>query len=92
MEKTFQRNQEVEAAPLDEESILYDPGSSKFFMLNSTSAFIWEQLATPVTVEGIATAIGDAFEEITPEGALSDVRDTVDELVSMDLVAVVGDS
>lgn len=90
MEMTFERNQEVEAAPLNEEAILLDPTSSKFFMLNSTSAFVWEQLSTPATIEGIATAIVDNFAEVTPETAIADVRSTVEELVSMNLVVATG--
>lgn len=91
MGMTFQRNQEVEAAPLNEEAILFHPSSSKFFMLNSTSAFIWNQLATPVTIERIATAIADNFAEVTPENAIVDVHDTVEQLVSMDLVVATDD-
>ena len=92
MGMTFERNQEVEASPLNEEAILLDPTSSKFFMLNSTSAFIWGQLSTPATVERIATAIVDTFADVTPEAATADVRSTLEELVSMNLAVATGDS
>jgi hypothetical protein len=92
MGMTFERNQEVEAAPLNEEAILLDPTSSKFFMLNSTSAFIWDQLSRPATVERIATAIVDTFGDVTPETAMADVRNSVEELVAMNLVVATGDS
>ncbi len=91
MEKTFEQNKEVEAAPLNEEAILLDPISSNFFMLNSTSAFVWEQLSTPATIEGIATAIVDNFADVTKENAIADVSTTVEELVSMNLVVATGD-
>ena len=92
MEKTFEQNQEVEASPLNEEAILFDPTSSNFFMLNSTSTFIWEQLSTPVTIERIATAIAERFADVTPEKAIVDARDTVEKFVSMDLVVATGDA
>ena len=92
MGMTFQRNQEIEAAPLNEEAILLDPASAKFFMLNSTSAFIWEQLSTPATIEGIATAMVDTFADVTPETAMADVSSTLEELVSKNLVIPTGDS
>lgn len=92
MGMTFERNQEIEAAPLNEEAILLDPTSSKFYMLNSTSAFIWEQLSTPATIEGIATAVVDRFSDVTPENAVADVRSTVEELVSLDLVVETSDA
>jgi hypothetical protein len=91
MAMTFKQNQEVEAAPLNEEAILLDPISSNFFMLNSTSAFVWEQLSTPATIEGIATAIVDNFADVTKENAIADVSTTVEELVSMNLVVATGD-
>jgi hypothetical protein len=92
MEKTFEQNKEVEAAPLNEEAILLDPISSNFFMLNSTSAFVWEQLSTPATREGIAKAIVGSFADVTPETAIADVRSTVEELDSMNLVVATGDA
>jgi hypothetical protein len=92
MEKTFVQNRDVEAAPLNEEAILLEPISSNFFMLNSTSAFVWEQLSTPATIEGIATAIVDKFADVTRENATADVRSTIEELVSMNLVVATGDS
>jgi hypothetical protein len=92
MGKTFEQNQEIEAAPLNEEAILFNPTSSKFFMLNSTSAFVWEQLSAPATIEGIATAIVDNFADVTPESAVADVSATLEELVSLDLAVATGDS
>ena len=92
MGMTFERNKEVEAAPLNEEAILLDPASSNFFMLNSTSAFIWDQLSTPATIERIATAVVDTFADVTPEAAIADVSSTLDELVSKNLVIATGDS
>lgn len=92
MGMTFEQNQEVEAAPLNDEAILLDPTSSKFFMLNSTSAFVWEQLSTPATIEDIATAIVGTFADVTPEAAIADVSSTLDELVSKNLVIATGDS
>jgi len=92
MGTTFERNQEVEASPLNEEAILLEPVSSKFFMLNSTSAFIWEQLSAPATIEQIATAIVDTFADVTPETATADARSTLEELVSMNLVVATDDS
>ena len=92
MEETFEQNQEVEASPLNEEAILFDPTSTNFFMLNSTSTFIWEQLSTPVTIERIATALAENFANVTPEKAIVDARDTVEKFVSMDLAIATGDA
>lgn len=92
MAKMFERNQEVEAAPLNEEAILLDPSSSNFFMLNSTSAFVWDQLSSPATIDRIATAMVDTFADVTPETAIADVSSTLEEFVSKNLVVATGDS
>ncbi len=83
MTRTFQRNPGVEAAPLNEEAILLDPVTSKFFMLNSTSSFIWERLSTPSTAESLASEICKAFDKVTMPDALSDVRASLDEMLSL---------
>ena len=86
MNRTFQRNQRIEAAPLNEEAILFDPTSSKFFMLNRTSSFIWDRLSAPSTAESLAGEVCKSFENIGPEDALKDVRTALDEMLSMELV------
>ena len=86
MNRTFVRNQRIEAAPLNEEAILFDPTSSKFFMLNRTSSFLWERLSTPATAESLAGDICKSFDNIAEADALIDVRATLDEMLSMELV------
>ena len=86
MARTFQRNPKVEGAPLNEEAILLDPATSKFFMLNSTCSFIWDRLVTPATAESLATELCKSFDNVAQADALSDVRTTLDEMVSLDLV------
>jgi coenzyme PQQ synthesis protein D (PqqD) len=85
MVRTYERNQSVEAAPLNEEAILLDPTTSKFFMLNRTSAFIWERLSRPTTAESLAKALSENFDNV-PADALSDVVATLDDMLSMGLV------
>lgn len=86
MDRTFQRNPRVEAAPLNEEAILLDPATSKFFMLNRTSSFIWERLSTPSTAESLANEICKSFDNVAMPDALNDVRAALEEMLSMGLV------
>ena len=86
MVRTFQRHHGVEAAPLNEEAILLDPVTSRFFMLNRTSSFIWERLSTPSTAESLAGEICKSFDNVAIPDALNDVRATLDEMLSMGLV------
>ena len=91
MEPTFERNQQIESAPLDEENILVDPATSKFFMLNKTSSFIWERLLTPCTVESLAGEISEHYRDVTREDALNDVQKAMEQMMSEGLVVSAGD-
>ena len=86
MNRTFQKNPRVEAAPLNEEAILFDPTGSKFFMLNSTSSFIWERLTSPTTAESLAAEICKSFDNVSPTDALKDVCSALDQMLSMQIV------
>lgn len=86
MDRTFEKNPNVEAAPLNEEAILFDPATSKFFMLNRTSSFIWERLTTPMTAKSLADELCKSFDQVQAADALNDVRAVLDQMVSMDLI------
>lgn len=86
MSRTLQQNPRVEAAPLNDEGILFDPTTSKFFQLNRTSAFIWERLSKPTTAETLAEEICRSFGNVGLADALKDVQTTLDEMLSMELV------
>jgi len=86
MSTTFLRNARVEAAPLNDEAILFDPQSSKFFMLNRTSAFIWERLSSPTTAESLATELCAHFDSATPADVAKDVHRALEDMLSMELV------
>jgi hypothetical protein len=88
MNRMFQQNPRVEAAPLNEEAILFDPTGSKFFMLNSTSSFIWGRLTSPSTAESLASDICKHFDNIAPADAMKDVQSTLEQMLSMELVVV----
>ena len=51
MSTVYRRSPAIEMAPLQEETILFDPQNNKFCLLNRTAAFIWNQLATPAASE-----------------------------------------
>jgi hypothetical protein len=81
----------MEGTPLNDEAILLNPATSKFFMLNRTSSFIWDRLSKPTTAESLATQICESFDNIAPADALNDVKTTLDEMLSLDLV-ITGDA
>lgn len=86
MERTFKRHPRVEGAPLNDEAILLHPATSKFFMLNHTSSFLWEHLSAPATAESLAGEICKSYDNVAPADALRDVRAALDEMLSLELV------
>jgi len=86
MQETFQRNQRIEAAPLNEEAILFDPTTSKFFLLNSTSSFIWDLLSGPSNLETLSSAMCEAFGNVSLPDARNDVQGALEQMLAMELI------
>lgn len=73
----LRRNPQVEVAPLKDELLLFDGPTNKFFVMNPTAAFLWEQLREPAAEEALAAALCAAFSGVGAERALADIRQTV---------------
>ena len=84
--RSLRRNPRIEEAPLEKELMLFDPESSRFFVLNGTMAFIWrgweEDLTAPVIVERLERE----FEGVDPAAARADVEKALEDLVSNGLL------
>jgi Coenzyme PQQ synthesis protein D (PqqD) len=86
MASKFLQNPNIEAAPLNEEAILLDPTTSKFFLLNRTSSFIWQRLANPCSVHALASAMCESFQGVTHDDALKDAQRSLEEFRAMSLI------
>lgn len=65
--------------PLDNSWVLFDPGTEKLHVLNLSAALVWEFLDGETALEGIAEAVGAAFEPpITESEALPDVESVLE--------------
>jgi hypothetical protein len=84
----YSRDSSIEAAPLQDETILLQPHAKTFCLLNKTAAFIWNVVSAPVSSELIARRLAVAFADVSPEQALNDVESTLRQLVSMGFVSV----
>jgi|SRR5882672_4440551 len=83
---SFRRGADIEAAPLQDEVILFHAPQNKFCVLNRTSSFIWSQLAEPTTCEEIAVRMGASFSGVTIQEAMSDVDAALQEMLSLGLI------
>ena len=84
--RVFSRNPRIEEAPLQNELMLFDPQTSRFFVLNGTMAFIWRHCDGAKSAAEIADGLVRDFSGVDPAAARTDVRAAFDELISSGLV------
>lgn len=83
---TFTRNLSIEPAPLQDETILFDPEQNRFCLLNRTASLIWNQLATAQSAEAVAAELCRSFSGATSEATKSDTDKTLQLLASLKFV------
>ena len=66
--------------------MLFDPESSKFFVLNSTMAYLWRNADGQKSLRQISLAMAEAFRGADPAAVAVDLERAADELVGMGLL------
>jgi Coenzyme PQQ synthesis protein D (PqqD) len=84
--RQMKRNPVIEEAPLQDELMLFDPGQSKFFVLNQTMAFVWRSCDGGTSLSDIATRLTEEFSGVDMENALRDVHSAAAELATLGLL------
>jgi hypothetical protein len=82
----YARNVNVEEAPLQDETILLQPAAKTFCLLNRTAAFIWREMSSTYSSELIARKLKTAFEGVSADQAVKDVKSTLQNLVALGFV------
>ena len=83
----YQRKSSVECAPMNDETILYDPGTVRFCLLNGTAAYLWERLEAPRSADELLSEIARGYLDVDPGTARQDVQAVLTELVELAFVA-----
>ena len=86
MAVTVSRNPAVDFAPMKNESVLFQPQTNQFCLLNVTATFVWAQLEVPSTISEIAQQLCDHFDGVSLTEAIQDVAQTVDQLRSLNFL------
>jgi hypothetical protein len=84
--RALRRNPKIEEAPLENELMLFDPESSRFFVLNRTMAFIWRCWEGTLTPAAIVQRLSVEFEGVDPAAAEADVRGALEDMISKRLL------
>jgi|SRR5258708_1557861 hypothetical protein len=82
----YARTSYIEEAPLQDETILLQPAAKSFCLLNRTAAFIWKEMSSTYSSELIARKLQAAFEGVSAEQAVKDVKSTLQNLVALGFV------
>ena len=80
------RNPSVDFAPMKNESVLFQPKTNQFCLLNATATFLWTQLDQPRSVSELADRLCQRFDAVNMNDALRDVEKVVEELRSLECV------
>jgi hypothetical protein len=86
MTTAYIHNSAIEMAPLQNETILFDPDQNRFCVLNRAASFIWNQLASAQTPDSLAAEICGGFSGVSIDVALPDVNRAVQDLLSLKFV------
>jgi Coenzyme PQQ synthesis protein D (PqqD) len=73
-------------APLQDETILFDPQQNQFCLLNRTASFIWNQLATPASSHALASKICQSFSGVALDNAVRDANCALEEMRSLNFI------
>ena len=87
----FQQGVGIEAAPLQDEIILFHSASNRFCVLNRTASLIWSQVKEPATRDQISRCLQGSFSEVVPGEVASDVDTALQEMLGLGLIVRVED-
>jgi hypothetical protein len=82
----LRQNPDIETAELKGELLLLNNAASKFYVMNSTAAFIWEKLASPTSEDELASAVCSKFSDASPTGARQDLDETLKNMREFGLI------
>ena len=86
MENLGRRKTGVEEAALQGELMLFEPSSSRFFVLNPAMTVVWRHCDGQTAVEQAADELMRAFDGIERATALADLMEARKQLVELGLV------
>lgn len=86
MSDRFHRNPSIEAAPLQQELLLFNASTKKFCVLNASAAHIWERLSEPQTEAQLVSSLREHFAGTDAPVVEQDVHTVLGQLVSLELV------
>lgn len=69
----LRRKQEIRQKELGPDTLLYSPTGESLHVLNATSAFLWELMQEPQTLDGMEAAMRKQFDVRASDDVRTDV-------------------
>jgi len=76
----YQQTSEIELEQMGGETILLNPATSKFCLLNRSAAVVWRELKEPRTVESVVLALCGSFDGVSEAEASKDAENATKQL------------
>lgn len=86
MNTSYRRSPTIEMAPLQDETILFNPVKNQFCVLNRTASFIWAELSAPATSDTLARKLCRSFSGVALDDAQRDTDRALQEMLSLNFV------
>lgn len=71
---------------MQDETILYNPSTNEFYVLNATAAFLWKELEEPRTEDELASRVQASFADTDVETVAADVRETLRQFEELQIL------
>lgn len=84
--RRLRRNARIEEAPLQGELMLFDPTTSRFFILNRTMAYVWRKCDGAHELAQLVDGLSVEFAGVDRETAVADLRQALGELMELELL------
>lgn len=81
----YVRSEKALATPVDDELVMFDAESGKYYGLNEVATAIWERLAKPHTLEELVDGLTAEFD-VAPEQCREEVAAFIPRLVERGLL------
>ena len=85
---TVTRNDsETVSTDFEDAVVLLHINNGQYYSLDEISAYIWEKLAVPITIDNLVVDICNRYD-CTPEQCMADILQFLEQLSSRDLLIV----
>lgn len=84
--KGYVRSSNVEFQQIDDEGILLDMESGRYYRLNETATEVWKTLENPASISAITDRLSDVYAA-PPREIVDDVEQVLKDMTNMGVVA-----